>query len=294
MQGQILAIGGFDLNTGAIFDFVETRRRRGNRNWHHLAALPTARANLSAADLDGFVYAVGGFDGQEQVSAAVDRYDPDTKAWQPSPNLPVGRAGAGVVGLDGLLYVARGELPPINNVDQLTDSMIIYDPTQMSWTPVTSMLTKRTRFRLVAARGHLYAIGGFSEVNQPLATVERYDPGSHTWDKVASMHQTRALPGAVVIRSGHRRFIVVVGGGRGQPGTPTFGRRRTTEIYNVDTDRWHMLQVLLPHGKVSLVSEVEDDNTVLAIGGGVAANGDGVASASVEALALTDHDLGEH
>jgi hypothetical protein len=34
VQGQVLAIGGFDLNTGAIFDFVETRRRRGNRNWN--------------------------------------------------------------------------------------------------------------------------------------------------------------------------------------------------------------------------------------------------------------------
>jgi N-acetylneuraminic acid mutarotase len=196
--------------------------------------------------------------------------------------------------LDGLLYVAGGELPSTGPPDQITDSMITYDPTTMTWTPVISMPTKRTRFRLVAARGQLYAIGGFSEADQPLATVERYDPGSHSWDTVASMHQTRVLPGAVVIRSGQRRFIVVVGGGEGQPGTPAFRRLRTTEVYNVDTDRWHRLQVLLPHGKISLVSEVEDDRTVLAIGGGVAANGNGVASASVEALALTDHDLGEH
>ena len=163
--------------------------------------------------------------------------------------------------------MAGGELPSTGPPDQITDSMITYDPTTMTWTPVTSMPTKRTRFRLVAARGQLYAIGGFSEADQPLATVERYDPGSHSWDTVASMHQTRVLPGAVVIRSGQRRFIVVVGGGGGQPGTPAFRRLRTTEVYNVDTDRWHRLQVLLPHGKISLVSEVEDDRTVLAIRG---------------------------
>ena len=293
VKGQILAIGGFDPNMEPTFDFVETRRRTGDRTWHDLVALPTRRANLSAADLDGFVYAVGGIPKEGQISDAVDRYNPDAKAWGPSPKLPVGRAGAGVVGLNGLLYVAGGELPSTGPADQITDSMITYNPTNMTWTPVTSMPTKRTRFRLVAARGQLYAIGGFSEAGQALATVERYDPGSHSWDTVASMHQARVLPGAVVLRAGQRRYIVVVGGGGGQPETSQFKHLRTTEVYNMDTDRWELLKALLPHGKISLVSEVEDDSTVLAIGGAVAAHG-GSATASVDGLALTDHDLGQH
>jgi N-acetylneuraminic acid mutarotase len=111
--------------------------------------------------------------------------------------------------------------------------------------------------------------------------VERYDLGSNTWSQVASMNEARVLPGAVAIRSG--RFIVVVGGGAGQLAAATFIARRSSEIYNVDTGRWQALEALLPRGRVSLVSALEDDGTVLAIGGAVT-NGGPTPTDLVEAL----------
>ncbi len=282
--GDILAIGGFVFTqTGAvIFDVVEARRAQGNGQWRDLPALPTARANLSAAELDGFVYAVGGIDANNQTLDVVERYDPQTSSWAASPRLPERRAAPGVVGFRGLLYVAGGERPPGNPaVSELitfhpqsavvVDSVITFNPQTGEWRPVAPMPTRRSRLRLVAAGDHLYAIGGFNQGGQALATVERYDPDHDTWSQVAPMNEARALPGAVTIRSG--RFIVVVGGGGGRFPAGNFIVRRTTEVYDVANDRWQLLGALLPHARVSLVSALEDDDTVLAIGGAVL-NGD--------------------
>jgi N-acetylneuraminic acid mutarotase len=284
VAGDILAIGGFAFGLGN-FDFVEARRIEGNGQWRDLPPLPTRRNNLSAAELDGFVYAVGGIDENNQDSDVVERYDPQPPSWAPSPSLPEPRVAPGVVGFRGLLYVAGGEIPrgPGNAVE-FSDSVITFNPQNGEWTSVAPMPTRRSRLRLVAAGDRLYAIGGVSQAFQALSSVDRYDPGSDTSDQVASMNEARGLPGAVVIRSG--RFIVVVGGGGGKFGAGNLILRRSSEIYDVDNDQWQVLPALLPRGRVSLLSALEDDGTVLAIGGAVT-NGDlPPATNLVEALDL--------
>jgi N-acetylneuraminic acid mutarotase len=284
VDGDILAIGGFTFDLGN-FDFVEARRIEGNGQWQDLPALPTRRANLSAAELDGFVYAVGGIDENDQALDVVERYDPQPPSWAPSPSLPEPRVAPGVVGFDHLLYVAGGEIPRgPGGPGEASNSVITFNPQNGEWKPVASMPTRRSRLRLVAAGDHLYAIGGISQARQALSSVDRYHPGSDTWDQVASMNEARGLPGAVVIGS---ERIVVVGGGGGKFGAGNFIVRRSSEIYNVGPNgQWQMLDALLPHGRVSLVSALEDDGTVLAIGGAVANGDPPTATNLVEALDL--------
>jgi len=123
----------------------------------------------------------------------------------------------------------------------------------------------------VTAGEHLYAIGGFSPPTMPdsfvppVSTVERYSPRSNTWQTVASMNRARSLPGVVALRRGSKQFIVVVAGGSLVGGNPMF--LRSTEIYDLQTDRWGLIRAELPRGRVSLVSAKEADGTVLAMGG---------------------------
>jgi N-acetylneuraminic acid mutarotase len=290
VDGRIFVVGGFqptDPPGSPAFDSVEARRVGGNGRWRSLAPMPTARANPAAAELDGTVYVVGGARTDETFLDAVERFDPRTGVWTAAPKLPVPRLAAAATGLKGKLYVAGGAVPQ-GRGDVATASVIVFDPRKQTWKPVAPMLTARYHLRMVAVDGYLYAIGGDDNIADTLSTVERYDPRSDTWVKVASMHETRAVFGATVVKHGSQRFIAAVAGLRTVGGEST--SLRSTEVYNLDTGRWQVLKAKLPQGKVSLVSATESDGTVLAIGGGIDVNGTPIGTADVLALALTGRD----
>ena len=48
------------------------------------------------------------------------------------------------------------------------------------------MSTKRIRLGAASIDGKLYAVGGY-DGSARLATVERYDPATNTWEAVADM-----------------------------------------------------------------------------------------------------------
>ena len=284
VKGRILAIGGFDFELG-FFDFVEARRVRGEGTWRTLPPMPTARGNLATAELGGFVYAIGGVGGNDMALDVVERFDPRTRSWSPSPSLPQPRDSAGAAALGGRLYVAGGFIVA-DGTGETTASVLAFDPRTRAWTAVAPMPTAREKLRLVAAGRHLYAIGGLSSEGRTLSTVERYDPRSNTWTAVASMNQDRGLPGAVAVKRGHERLIVVVGGAQLVDFEYAGPALRSTEVYSLDTGRWRLLNAQLPRGRAALVAAAEADGTVLAIGGFFDG---GVSTADVLALDLPDH-----
>jgi hypothetical protein len=261
---QIFAIGGFSEGF-VLHEEVEARRVAGRGTWHDLAPLPTLRGNLMTAGLGGLVYAVGGFPDTEEppfTSDIVETFDPTSGRWATSAPLPEPRGAAGIAALNGLLYVAGGG-------DDLGSSneMFVYDPDTDTWRSAAPMPTVRERLRLVASGRYLYAIGGQAEDGHSLTTVERYDPRSDSWTTMAPMLESRGLPCAVETSVGGRPVIVVVGGFEYDPDFTFLGARATTEVYDPATNQWTMLDVLLPVARGSFECAVEQDGTVLAIGG---------------------------
>jgi hypothetical protein len=253
-----------------------------------LPSMPTGRGHLAVGELDGLVYALGGLGDGDVPLDVVERYDPAGRSWGTSTALPEARIAPGVAGFGGLLYVAGGEIPRGSGVPaEITNSVIAYDPRSKKWATVAQMLTRRTRLRLVATGNHLYAIGGFTQALKGLKSVERYDPGSNTWTEVASMNEARGLPGATTTLAKDR--IVVVGGAAtgGPPAirNPNASALRSTEIYDVQADRWRVHPAQLSRGRVSLVCALQSDGAVLAIGGALR-NGAPEISNRVEALAV--------
>jgi N-acetylneuraminic acid mutarotase len=282
--GDILAIGGFDPNEPDVFASVEDHQVAGTLPWHTIAAMPTARANPAAAELGGAVYVAGGFTN-DQTLDVVERFDPLTGSWSESTRLPVPRGAAAAASLGGLLYVAGGSIPVTAKDDEITASVVAFNPRTKSWTTVAPMPTARWRLRLVAAGGNLYAIGGQSPDGNTLSTVERYDPRSNTWTAVAPMNQDRGVPGAVAVNHGSDHLIVVVGGCQFANGQ-LLALRQSTEVYNLATGQWQLLKAQLPHATCSLGSAVDADGTVLAIAGGIEVDGTVTATAEVDALTL--------
>lgn len=81
----------------------------GAKSWSYarwLWANPTGLPVLSAGlvMLDGFVYAVGGWEGRSRLDS-VECYNPHTNLWQFTESYKMAVTSPAVVALDGLLYV---------------------------------------------------------------------------------------------------------------------------------------------------------------------------------------------
>lgn len=284
VSGEILAIGGFDPGQPEVFASVEARKITGGSPWRTIAPLPTARANAAAAELGGAVYVAGGFSDDATLDT-VERFDPVSGSWSPSTRLPAPRGAAAAAALGGLVYVAGGLTPVSPTDDEITDSVVAFNPQTKTWAPVAPMLTARWRLRLVATGGSLYAIGGQSRAGDTLSVVERYDPLGNRWTTVAPMTEDRGVPGVVAVDRGAEHLIVAVGGCQFVNGR-LVSLLRSAEAYNLGTGQWQRLRAQLPYGTCSLGSAVEVDGTVLAIGGVADIDGSITASADVNALTL--------
>jgi hypothetical protein len=126
-------------------------------------AITNSAVHAQVAELRGFVYVAGGAGGSELD--VVERFDPRSGSWEVSRRLPEQRSAGAAAALGGLMYVAGGYVSTGNSEPQETASVISYDPDSRRWTPVAPMHHSQGFLRMVAARGHLYAIGGNSGGN---------------------------------------------------------------------------------------------------------------------------------
>jgi len=104
------AVGGWGatwlpLNTLEVFT-----PNAGAGTWATKAVMPSWRGQLSAAaSADGLIYAIGGFNGFENLST-VEAYTPVTDSWVTVPDLPTTRADlAAATGADGRIYAIGGQ-----------------------------------------------------------------------------------------------------------------------------------------------------------------------------------------
>lgn len=63
-----------------------------NKIWEQVAPIQKARSTLSLTVLDGKLFAMGGFDGENFLNI-VEVYDPETNAWTLGTPLTSGRSG---------------------------------------------------------------------------------------------------------------------------------------------------------------------------------------------------------
>lgn len=125
-----------------------------NPQWVAKKGLSVARCYVSSAQLDGQVYALGGFDRNVRTKNC-ERYDPATDEWTAIADMNHGRSDASAVVLNGRIYIAGG----INDTC-VERSMEYYDKVSNKWTLVKPMISQRTSFSLVNFRGCIWAIGG--------------------------------------------------------------------------------------------------------------------------------------
>ena len=118
------------------------------------------------------VYAVGGRNLVGQNTAAFERFDPATGAWQTMPNMPTPRGGVAAACVDGRIIAAGGEEPT-----RVLDTVEAYDTATGTWATLPPLPVPRHGMALAAVGNSVYAIGGARRPThqQSAATVEALD-----------------------------------------------------------------------------------------------------------------------
>ena len=181
--------------------------------------MSTRRSSVGVGVLNGFIYAVGGYDGNSrQCLASVEVYCPDQDVWKRVADMSARRSGAGVGVLNGLLYAVGGHDGPL-----VRKSVECYNPDRDEWTQVTGkiwfsifsfteilreinldssfsdMNHCRRNAGVITHNGLLYVVGG-DDGSSNLQSLESFNPKTEVWTIVqATMSLGRSYTGVCVI-----------------------------------------------------------------------------------------------
>jgi len=194
--------------------------------WFSLAAAPTARTEVGAAELSGKLYVVGGLDGLGQTLSKVEAYNPKTDRWEAVPDLPKALHHPSVVALEGYLYVLGGfqglNFVPLNTV-------FVFDRITGIWQEVAPMPEARGGMAAAVYNGKIYVVGGDSPDGVSGALFS-YSPAEDSWQILRSMPTARDHLSVAVLND----KLFVLGGRKKDLGKPL----KTVEVYDFASDGW--------------------------------------------------------
>ena len=181
--------------------------------WETLASMPTPKAGLGVAAVNGKIYAIGsGTINQE--------YDPVTDTWTTKAPMPTSRAHFGIATIQNKIYVMGGlqEGSPLSVNEE-------YDPVTDTWTTKAPMPTARGQTSAAVSNNKIYVTGGIVYVNpgnvDSCSKMEVYDPITDAWITKSDMLHSEADHTSAGIGT----KIYVIGG-------------QELQIYDVKTDTW--------------------------------------------------------
>jgi N-acetylneuraminic acid mutarotase len=210
--------------------------------------MSTARNELTAVELDGKIYAMGGEDiaaggGQKDT---VEVYDIGKNEWivgtvKPMP-IPLDHSASAVY--DGKIYVVGGFLKK----KVPTNKVFIYEPAKNEWKegkPLPSPIGGALNAQFID--GILYVVGGLNASHLPVNTNYAYDPKTDNWTTKAPMPTARHHLQTVVVEG--KLFAIggrILGDGvHSEDLHATLSNFDRNEMYDPQTDSWttreHML-----------------------------------------------------
>lgn len=124
--------------------------------WTDAAAMPTLREHMSAASDGTYAYAVGGRNlSSDKNSAALERFDPATGAWQKLPDMPTPRGGVAAAFLAGRIIAVGGEEPT-----RVLPTVEAYDIETGRWQQLPPLQFARHGCAVAAVGNTVFTVGG--------------------------------------------------------------------------------------------------------------------------------------
>jgi hypothetical protein len=234
--------------------------------WTRLSDMPEPLTHTGIAVHGTTIWLLGGFVGDNPGPGTkhVWKYNTLTDEWTPGPSLPKSR-GAGAAAIVGSTIHFFGGLDhawsSANPVTQdYADHWTLDLQNGGGWQDAAPMINPRNHLAGVSLNGYVYAIGGQHLWNEdhPLSEVDRYDPATDTWLRVADLPKPRSHMNASTFVLDNR--IMVIGGA-----TTDFVALSDIDSYNPDTDSWIHVDDL-PSPRATPVAGFAEGSIVVATG----------------------------
>jgi len=162
--------------------------------------------------MGGFLYAVGGWDGNKVHNDAY-RYDPKKDSWTTLLPMAVARWGHALIpvkmtsehGGGSFIYAIGGQI----DYDQYLNSIERFNVGSGQWESAPSSLSlsvNRGKFDGAIINGTIFVVGGRNRDKKALATVERLTPqvdfsaSSQSWTSARPMNTARSYHSVAVVR----------------------------------------------------------------------------------------------
>uniref|UniRef100_A0A7S4VNE6 BTB domain-containing protein n=1 Tax=Alexandrium monilatum TaxID=311494 RepID=A0A7S4VNE6_9DINO len=219
LRSRLHVFGGQNLDYKALCELEVYDCLRDQ--WESGASMRHPRRNCAAVELDGRVYAVGGFDGSKIVGS-VEAYDSRLRSWMPVDPLPTPRSSAMACAQGGKLWVLGGTSGTrLRTVD-------VFDPRAGRWESSKAEMSEvRSAGQAACCVNHVFALGGTDNEQNIHFSMECMDPDEQAFAMRQPMQESRMDFAAAVISDS-----IMVGGG--QNGSVL----SATEFYRPEMDEW--------------------------------------------------------
>jgi N-acetylneuraminic acid mutarotase len=197
--------------------------------WVSKEPMPTARTFLGAAEVNGKIYAIGGFSDLNNT----EEYDPITDTWTIKAAMPTPRFGFATAVYQEKIYCIgglTGRGAPF--ASSVTGAIEVYDPATNAWEIKKPMPIARAHLEANVINDQIYLIGGRTGgPNSAVSTNQVYDPTSEIWETKEPMLYPVASFSSTVV--GDKIYVL---GGQGNSNDPK--NLDITQIYDSTTDSW--------------------------------------------------------
>lgn len=219
LRNRLHVFGGQNLDYKALCDVEIYDCLRDT--WEVGSAMRFARRNCASCELEGRIYAIGGFDGTRIIDS-VEAYDSRLKSWMQMEPLPNGRSSPMATVNGGKLWVLGGTSGTrLRTVD-------MFDPRANRWESLkTEMVDARSAGQAANCVHHVFAMGGTDNDHRIHFSAECLDPDDHVFTLRAPMQESRMDFAAAVISDS----IMVTGGQNGSV-------LSSSEFYRPELDEW--------------------------------------------------------
>nr|TKR84443.1 hypothetical protein D5086_0000257640 [Populus alba] len=131
LNGKLLVMAGYSVIDGTGTASADVYEYDCYLNsWSKLSAMNVARYDFACAEVNGKVYAAGGYGTGRDSLSSVEMYDPETGSWTLIESLRRPRWGCFACGFDGKLYVMGGRSTFTIGNSRFVE---VYDPEKHTW-----------------------------------------------------------------------------------------------------------------------------------------------------------------
>lgn len=205
-RGNFYTLGG--ETSGGDRELAIEEYDAASDTWTDKSHLLTGVSNTGAAAVGDYIYVPGGYDGTSGV-ATMQRFDPLADVVTMVAPMPAANYAHAVTALDGKIYVLGGW-----ETGTAGTTNYIYDVASNTWDSGAPLPTA-VHYPAAATDGvYIYVLGGNVA---DLATVQRYDPASDSWEMLPDMNRGRG--GAAAFFDGEN--VWAVNGGWSAPTATT-------------------------------------------------------------------------